>query len=64
MQYYGVQIQPTIHVLDDADYAALTRQHALDHTDHTDQEIYLPCLADLLIDHTDHTDHTDHLSEV
>ena len=43
------------------------RQHELDHTDHTDQESYLPCLADVdhdvVIIHTDHTDHTDHLSD-
>ena len=37
-----VQIQPRKYVLDDADYAAPTRQHELDHTDHTD--------------HTEHTD--------
>ena len=31
-----VQIQPRKPVLDDAGYAAPTRQHDLDHTDHTD----------------------------
>ena len=31
-----VQIQPRKYVLDDAGYAAPTRQHELDHTDHTD----------------------------
>ena len=39
------QIQPSIHVLDHADDAALTRQHELDHTDHTghtDQEYICP----------------------
>ena len=34
--YYVVQIQPRNHALDDANYAAPTRQHELDHTDHTD----------------------------
>ena len=33
-----VQIQPRKPVLDHADYIARTRQHELDHTDHTDQE--------------------------
>ena len=33
-----VQIQPGKHVLDHADYAGPTRQHELDHTNHTDQE--------------------------
>ena len=45
---YTVQIQLRKHVPDHADCTAPTRQHELDHTDH---EIYLPCLADLLIDH-------------
>ena len=52
-------------MLDHADYTAPTRQHKLDHTDHTRSVIDLPCLEDL--DHNvgiDHTDHTDHLSEV
>ena len=33
-----VQIQPRKHVPDHAVYTAPTRQHELDHTDHTDQE--------------------------
>ena len=37
-----VQIQPRKHVLDLADYTASTRQHELDHTDHTDQEPIRP----------------------
>ena len=51
-----VHIQPRKRVLDRADYTAATRQHELDHTDHTDQE------KDL--DHEVGIDHTDHLSEV
>ena len=31
--YYYVQTQPRKHTLDEADYAAPTRQHELDHTD-------------------------------
>ena len=58
-----MQIQPRKCVLDQADYTAPIRQHALDHTR---SGIDLPCLTDLDyevgIDHTDHTDHD--LSEV
>ena len=38
--------------MDDAGYAAPTRQHELDHTDHTNRT-----------DHTDHTDHADHTDQ-
>ena len=60
------QIQLWKHVLDGARGMAPTRQHELDHTDHTDQEYtYLPCLADLEREvGIDLTDHTDHLAEV
>ena len=34
-------------MLDDIDYTAPTRQHELDHTDHTRSGIDLPCMADL-----------------
>ena len=34
------QIQPRKVVLDHAGYTAPTRQHELDHTDHTDQESF------------------------
>ena len=36
------QIQPRKNVLDYADFVAPTRQHELDHTDHTDQGSIFP----------------------
>ena len=49
-----IQIRPSEHALDRAGYTAPARPHELDHTDHTDdtddtdqENIYLPCLADL-----------------
>ena len=56
--------QEVLGVVDHAENTGLTRQHDLDHTDHTDQEyIYLPDQAENTgltrqheVDHTDHTD--------
>ena len=44
---------------------APTRQHELDHTDHTDQGSMCAALKYLDLEvRIDHTDHTDHLSRV
>ena len=43
----AVQILPRNHVLDNVVYTPPTRQHELDHTDHTDQEYISPALKGL-----------------
>ena len=40
--YSSIQIQSGKHVLDYADYTAPTRQHELDHTNHTDDQYICP----------------------
>ena len=57
--------QETCGTVVHTDHTAPIRQHELDHTDPTDQDVsYLEYLDhEVGIYHTDHTDHTDHLSE-